>query len=141
MREKRSRHIINQLLTMQRLEKLLTASTLGLLFPLLASAQEFEAFVTYLSTNINRLVVFLVLIATVMLIFGIVRYISAGGDEDKVAEARNLIIYGIIGLAVIIMIWGFVRVLVDFVFDPTTDFDLPDASELPEADGTFGDDD
>ena len=78
-----------------------------------------------LSTSLNRVIVFLVLAATAVFLWGVVGYLSAGGDEDKVSEARNMIIYGIIGFAVIIAVWGFVYVVIDFIFDTETIPNIP----------------
>jgi uncharacterized membrane protein len=68
------------------------------------------------SNLLNILITFLILLATVIFLWGIVKYILAGGDEEKVKEARSTIIYGIIFLAVMIAIWGFVNVVLDFIF-------------------------
>jgi hypothetical protein len=65
---------------------------------------------------LNTLIVFLILLATVIFLWGIVKYIMAGGDEEQIADARRLIIWGIIFLGVMIAIWGFVNVLLDFIF-------------------------
>ena len=65
---------------------------------------------------LNIIITFLILLATVLFLWGIVKYIMAGGDEEKLKEARNTIIYGIIFLAVMIAVWGFVNIVLDFVF-------------------------
>ncbi|PJE64502.1 MAG: hypothetical protein COU90_01520 [Candidatus Ryanbacteria bacterium CG10_big_fil_rev_8_21_14_0_10_43_42] len=66
---------------------------------------------------INASIVFFVLLATAVFMWGIVRYISAHGDQDQIAEARKFIVWGIIFLAVMVAIWGFVALLLNFVFD------------------------
>ena len=66
--------------------------------------------------SLNDIIGFLVLVATVAFLWGIIKYIAAGGDEDKVSEARNFIRWGIIFLAVMIAVWGFVYVVIDFFF-------------------------
>src|SRR3989344_3168095 len=53
----------------------------------------------------------LIAVAFVVFLWGIVQYILAGADEEKRATARNLIIYGIIGLFVMIAVWGVVYLL------------------------------
>lgn len=65
---------------------------------------------------LNLIIPFLVLLATVIFIWGIVKYITAGGDEQRLEEAKNLIIWGIIALAVMISVWGFVYILIDAIF-------------------------
>lgn len=58
---------------------------------------------------------FLILIATVVFMWGIIRYVSAGGDENKLIDARRLMIFGIIGLAVMISMWGLIKFIVTTV--------------------------
>ena len=48
-------------------------------------------------------------VALVVFIFGIVRYIFI---QEKKEEARNLILWGIIGLFVMFSVWGLVNVLI-----------------------------
>ena len=73
-----------------------------------------------LTVSLNRIIPFLVLVSTAVFLWGIVKYISAGGDEDKTESARRLIIYGIISFVVIIAVWGFVYVVIDFIFNTKT---------------------
>ena len=69
-----------------------------------------------LTEILNLIIPLLVLLATVIFIWGIVKYITAGGDEQRLEEAKNLIIWGIIALAVMISVWGFVYILIDAIF-------------------------
>ncbi len=55
---------------------------------------------------INVLLGFLGLIAVIIILIGGFRWMTAGGNEDKVAEARKTIFAGIIGLAIILFAWG-----------------------------------
>jgi len=57
---------------------------------------------------VNAILPLLVGIAVLVLIVGIIRYITAGEDEEKRGKARNLMIYGIIGLFVMVSMWGLV---------------------------------
>jgi len=74
------------------------------------------AIFTRLTQVLNLLIPFLVLLATVVFIFGIVKYITAGGDEKKLEEAKNVIVWGIIALAVMLTAWGFVKIAIDAIF-------------------------
>lgn len=53
----------------------------------------------------------LIVLATVVFLWGIVRYLSAGDDTEKLKEARRFIIWGIVGLFVMISVWGLVQLL------------------------------
>jgi hypothetical protein len=72
----------------------------GTLFGLLCRVGEF----------LNAVVPVLIALAVVYFVWGVVTYIIADDEEDK-KKGRNKIIYGIIGLAVIIGLWGLVNLL------------------------------
>ena len=112
-----------------------TAITAGMaLAPLLVSAQGSGAFDTTLGTisdGLNTIIIFLFLVATVIFLFGVVRYISAGGDEEKTKEARSMIIWGIIFLAIMVAVWGFVNIVLDFIFGTEQPFVIPGAGGVP----------
>ena len=84
------------------------------------SAFTIENVLLVLTSSLNRIIVFLVLAATAVFLWGVVRYISAGGDEEKTQAARSIIIYGIISLMLMIAVWGFVYIVVDFIFGTET---------------------
>ncbi len=45
----------------------------------------------------------IVALSVIFIIYGGFTFITSGGDETKVTEARNRIIYGVIGIAIIIL--------------------------------------
>lgn len=83
------------------------------------------------SSGLNTIIVFLFLVATVIFLFGVVKYISAAGDEEKTKEARQMIIWGVIFLAVMVAVWGFVNVVLDFIFGSEDAFDIPGQGDVP----------
>jgi uncharacterized membrane protein YozB (DUF420 family) len=60
---------------------------------------------------LNTLTVLLISLAVVWIIISVVRYLIAGGDADKRKEGGMRILFGVIGLFVIISIWGLVSIL------------------------------
>jgi len=62
---------------------------------------------------------FLGVIAVIIILVGGFRWMTASGSEDKIAEAKNMIIAGIIGLVIIMLAWvivGYVlRVMSDAI--------------------------
>ncbi|MEM6997297.1 MAG: pilin [Patescibacteria group bacterium] len=52
-------------------------------------------------------------IAVIMIIVSGLRFILAGGDAQKVGQARNGIIYGLVGLAVVVMAQAIVRFVIN----------------------------
>ena len=113
-----------------------TTLAISLLAPLTALAQlgggSFDTVIAVLTDSINIIIVFLFLVATVIFLWGVVKYISAAGEEDKQAEARNMIVWGIIFLAVMVAVWGFVYVVLDFIFGNEGSVPIPDAGGVPQ---------
>ena len=50
-------------------------------------------------------------LGVIVFLWGVVQYMTSGADEEKKGEARNLMIYGIIGRFVMVSIGGLVAVL------------------------------
>lgn len=88
------------------------ASIAAIITPSYAFAvSTFADLITYLITTINQAVGFLIALAVLLFIYGVVRYMLAGGDEEAVKTGRKYILWGIIGLAVIVSVWGLVNLL------------------------------
>ncbi|MEK7150752.1 MAG: hypothetical protein AAB783_00945 [Patescibacteria group bacterium] len=79
--------------------------------PYVASAVVLSDSINTVNTLIASLIPLLITLATVVFLWGIVRYVTAGGDEEKLKEGRNLMIFGIIALAVMISVWGIAKLL------------------------------
>ena len=60
---------------------------------------------------INRLAPLLIAVAVIILLIGIINYIRAGDEEEKRTKGKNEMIYGIIGLFVMVSISGLVAIL------------------------------
>lgn len=58
---------------------------------------------------INTLLFFVGVLAVIMLIFGGIRYIVSGGDSNKVKDAKNTIIYAIVGLVLSLLAYAIVN--------------------------------
>ncbi len=56
---------------------------------------------------------FLALLAVIIILIGGFKWMTAGGNDDKVAEARKLITAGIIGLLIILASWGIARWIIN----------------------------
>jgi len=53
----------------------------------------------------------LIAAAVILFLYGVIKYVSGGDDEAKRKEAKNYIVYGIIGLFVMVSVWGLVNLL------------------------------
>lgn len=54
-------------------------------------------------------------IGVIMLILGGISFMTAGGDEDKLAAARGKVVYGIVGIAIALLAWGIKSLLISFL--------------------------
>ena len=52
------------------------------------------------------------IIAVIMLIVGGIRYITSGGDAKKVTDAKNTVLYAIIGLVICLLAFAIVNFVV-----------------------------
>ena len=74
-------------------------------------------------------IAFLVGLAILFFLWGVLKYVTAGGDAAKRDEGRNVMLYGVIALFVIVSVWGLVNILV-YTFDLDTGT-IPDPPDLP----------
>jgi len=62
------------------------------------------------SEILNAVIPVLIVLGVVYFVWGVITYVISSDEEAKKA-GRNRIIYGIIGLAVIVGLWGLVNIL------------------------------
>jgi len=81
-------------------------------FPFVALAQttDIPGLIGVLQGILNTLVPFIIGLAFIWFIWGVFRYVTAEGPENK-EKARDIIIFGLLGLFVIVSVWGLVNVL------------------------------
>ena len=61
-------------------------------------------------TNITNTILYIIgIIAIIMLIFGGIKYITSGGDSQKVKDAKNTILYAIVGLVIALLSFAIVN--------------------------------
>lgn len=68
---------------------------------------------TVIETTVNIFSVIVGVIAVIMIIWAGLRYITSGGDSGKVGNAKNTMVYAIIGLVVVAL----AQFIVNFVLD------------------------
>lgn len=79
---------------------------------------------------LNSSIMILIGVATVVFMYGIIQYVLAGGDEKKLSAGKSYMLYGIIGLTVMVAMWGFVNLLIYTIFG-TTDTGNPFSFTIP----------
>lgn len=96
------------------------------LTPFLAIAGTLIDILGKLKELADAIVPLFMVIAVAVFLWGIIKYITAGGSPEKEKAARGFIIYGLIGIFVLVAFWGIIRIL-------TTSFgiDLGGSQELP----------
>jgi hypothetical protein len=63
-------------------------------------------------TNIGlKIIPLLGAIAFLVFAWGVARYIKSAGSEKEVKDSKNLLIWGVIGLFILIAIWGIIAFL------------------------------
>jgi uncharacterized membrane protein YidH (DUF202 family) len=101
---------------MKNIKKLAIASAATL--PMLGFAQDLQnlfGLVGSAQNLVNILIGFVIALATLVFIWGLLRYIGSG-EEDKKKEAKSHMVWGIIGLFVMVSIWGLVSFLQSALF-------------------------
>jgi len=68
---------------------------------------------------INVLMGFLGIVAVVIILIGGFKWMTAGGNEDKVAEARKLIMAGIVGLVIILAAFAIAKFVLNQLLSAT----------------------
>ncbi len=67
--------------------------------------------VATLRSIFNTIVPLLMVVAMSAFLWGIVKYIMAAGDEEKRKDAKGIIIYGILGMFVLVAFWGIILIV------------------------------
>jgi glucose uptake protein GlcU len=60
----------------------------------------------------NTMLYIIGIIAVVMLIVGGIRYVTSGGDAKKVTDAKNTVLYAIIGLVIAFLAYAIVNFVI-----------------------------
>lgn len=93
-------------------QKILLALFFGIAaFPLPVFASQVEDIIRSLIGLANLLIILCATIALLVFVWGIVKLIAAASNPDKIKEAKGIIWWGIIGLAVLASISGLILFL------------------------------
>ena len=75
--------------------------------------------VTDLRSTLERVVgwvqVFFYIVATLMIILAAWEYLTGGGNEEKIASAKNKVIYALVAIAIAVIAGGIVALVRNFV--------------------------
>ncbi|MBQ3263959.1 hypothetical protein IJH06_02515 [Candidatus Saccharibacteria bacterium] len=74
----------------------------------------------------NVVLGFIGIIAVVMLVIGGIRYMVSGGDSKKITDAKNTVLYAIIGLVICLLSAIIVNTVITVL--PNTEITVPDGT-------------
>lgn len=83
------------------------------MFPIVAMAQgtNLTNIVDTIGNLIAQITPIIVGLALLYFFWGLAKYVLSAGDEEKKTEGRNIMIWGIIALFVMVSVWGLVQVV------------------------------
>ncbi len=92
--------------------------------PLFASAQAssqsvLDGILGNVGKTLQTIIGLLFIIATIVFLWGVVSFIAKSGDEAARTKSKGIILWGIIGLAVMAAAWGITTVMVDYFGIPS----------------------
>ena len=74
-----------------------------------------------LYTILQMLIPFIIALAVIVFLWGVLKFVTAAGDEEKRKEGRGFIIWGLVGLAIMLALWGVIGLLISWTgIDITT---------------------
>lgn len=66
-----------------------------------------------IKTAVDVLMFLLGVVAVISIIIGGIIYTTSNGDSSKLTQAKNIILYAVVGLVVALMSWGIVRFILE----------------------------
>jgi hypothetical protein len=84
-----------------------------------------QSLICKLNEILGAILPFLIALGVLYFVWGVVQFVIASDEEAK-TTGRNRMIYGIIGLVVIVGMWGLVRIVTNtFGLNNTTNINFP----------------
>ncbi len=71
-----------------------------------------DTLVNDVTTILNAVIGVLGLVAVVVIIIGGINYMTSAGDAGKVKTAKNTILYGVIGLVIVVLAFAIVNFVI-----------------------------
>lgn len=95
-----------------------------------AQADDLSGLLEIIREILGTLVPIIVGLALVVFLWGVLRYVIAGADKEGKEQGRNFMIWGIIGLTVMVSIWGLVALVKNTFFESSpAPFEIDDGQQ------------
>ena len=92
--------------------KKITLTFIAITAPFFAfAATDFKTFVYQIVGVVQQLIGLLAALALLSFFWGLSKFILSAGDEKKTQEGKNIMIWGTVGLFVMVSIWGILALL------------------------------
>jgi len=99
------------------------------LMPMMAFAiSTFDQLIIQVKVWITAVFPVLIALAALIFVWQVVMYITSAGDEEKRKAAQKGMLYGLVGLFVLVSFWGIVQLIAGSFSLPTT---VPSVPGLP----------
>lgn len=85
------------------------------LFPFIASAEYVEKLYIFIDNISTVLFVIAGGIALIVIVYGGISYMTSGGNEEQAKKAKKILIYGIIGAAIVFAAGFIIDLLIEFL--------------------------
>jgi len=72
-------------------------------------------FINRIKGTLNLVIGMLFALVTVYFIWGIIQYVTSGGDEQKLAQGKKHMVWGIVGMTIMGAAWGIVAMIGAYV--------------------------
>ena len=79
--------------------------------PVVALAATVNSVINQVQDILNLVIPILITLAVIYFFWGLANYILGAGDEGKREEGRNIMIWGIIALFVMVSVWGLIGLI------------------------------
>jgi fumarate reductase subunit D len=63
----------------------------------------------------NWIFTFAIVLAVILIMWGGISYMTAGGDDTKIGAAKKRVLYGLLGIAIVIAAWGLIYLVSRFL--------------------------
>lgn len=77
----------------------------------IAKSEGFKGVINWFVDIGLTIIPFLGALAFLAFVWGVARYIKSAGNEKEIKDSKNLLIWGVIGMFILITIWGIIYFL------------------------------